>query len=135
MQFRIEEIEEDAVHIFKFVLKNSDIEKELTAVTHESAAALVNEALIVLHQDPQPADEATPSNIYTDALMVIVVLVQWLVNYLCKKLMQLVPPEALPVHCSGIPTMYFRNYLKFQEHFSLKELVKEQLNLLKGNDW
>ena len=113
------------------VLKNPKFERALAGITHENIAVVIDEALDILHQ-PTDADNL---EVHTDALMVIAVLLQWLVSYLCKKLMQLVPPEAIPVHCGGIPTMYIRNYLEFQEHFSLKELIDRQLLQLQGNDW
>ena len=131
LQLSVEEVEEDANYIFKMVLQNPEFERALAGINHENIAVVIDEALDVLHQ-PTDADNL---EVHTDALMVIAVLMQWFVSYLCKKLMQLVPPEAIPVHCSGIPTMYIRNYLEFQEHFSLKELVQRQLLQLQGNDW
>ena len=122
------EVEEDAIYIFKMILKNSEFERALEGMNHEKVAIVISEALNVLHQQ-------TATEVHPDALMVIAVLMQWLVSYLCKKLMQLVPPEAIPVHCGGIPTMYIRNYLRFQEHFSLKKLIDRQLEQLQGNDW
>ena len=111
----------------------------MSLITHEKAAGLIDEALDVLYHGPEPVEEDAQLNnyfeVYTDSLLVIAVLMQWLVNYLCKKLMQLVPPEAIPVHCSGIPTVYIANYLRFQEHFSLKELMERQLHDLRRNDW
>ena len=128
MQLLEAEVEEDAIYIFEMVLQNSEFKRALAVITHENIAVVIDEALDVLHQP-------TTYQVNTDALMVIAVLVQWFVSYLCKKLMQLVPPEAIPVHCGGIPTMYIRNYLEFQEHFSLKELIDQQLLQLKGNNW
>ena len=110
------------------VMRNSEFKRALESLTQENIAVVIDEALDLLHQP-------TSFQVHMDALMVIAVLMQWFVSYLCKKLMQLVPPEAIPVHCGGIPTMYTRNYLKFQEHFSLKELIDQQLLQLKGNDW
>ena len=124
------EVEEDAVHIFEMVMQNSEFKRSFEGITHENIAAVIDEALDILHQPTH-----TTFQVHTDTLMVIAVLMQWFVTYLCKKLMQLVPPEAIPVHCGGIPTMYIRNYLKFQVHFSLKELIDRQLEQLQGNDW
>ena len=104
-------------------------------VNQENVSALIDEALHILHHGPEPNNTERPFEIYTDALMVIAVLTQWIVNYLCKQLMQLMTPEALAVHCEQIPTVYLENYLKFQEHFSLKELVERQFYQLKVNKW
>ena len=55
-------------------------------------------------------------------------LVQWLVRYLCKEVMQLMTPEALVLHERQIPALYIRNYLTYQKHFSLKDLIQQQLD-------
>ena len=57
-------------------------------------------------------------------------LVQWLVRYFCKALMQLMTPEALILHERQIPASYIHNYLTFQKHFSLKDLIQQQLDRL-----
>ena len=55
-------------------------------------------------------------------------LVQWLVRHFCKVLMQLMTPEALVLHGRQIPASYIHNYLTFQKHFSLKDLIQQQLD-------
>ena len=67
--------------------------------------------------------------------MIISVLVQWLVRYFCKRLMQLLTPEALVYHNEEIPRSIQKYYLKFQQHFSIEELVQMQLSKLEKNDW
>ena len=62
-------------------------------------------------------------------------MLQWLVRYLCRRLIQLLTPEALAVHLYKIPKVYVQGYLKIQVHFSLKNLVEKQLKMLKENDW
>ena len=130
-------MEEDAISIFKMVLSVPDFNKALEGITHEKVAVVIDEALDALHHGPESTekDALLMFELHTDALMVIAVLMQWLLSYVCKRLMQLVPPEAIPVHCSGIPTVYIKNYLVFQEHFSLKKLIEHQRFQLQGNDW
>ena len=55
-------------------------------------------------------------------------LVQWLVRYLCKEVMQVMTPEALVLHERQIPASYIHNYLTYQKHFSLKDLIQQQLD-------
>ena len=55
-------------------------------------------------------------------------LIQWLVRHFCKRLMQLMTPEALVLHERQIPASYIHNYLTYQKHFSLKDLIQQQLN-------
>ena len=125
----------DADHIFKVIQEEPEFKGIMVEVNQENVAALIDEALHTLHHGPGPNNTDRPFEIYTDALMIIAVLTQWIVNYLCKQLMQLMTPEALAVHCEKIPTVYLENYLKFQEHFSLKELVERQFYQLKVNEW
>ena len=54
--------------------------------------------------------------------------VQWLVRDFCKALMQLMTPEALVLHEHQIPASYIHNYLTYQKHFSLKDLIQQQLD-------
>ena len=55
-------------------------------------------------------------------------LVQWLVRYLCKEVMQLMTPEALILHERQIPASYIHNYLTYQKHFSLIDLIQQQID-------
>ena len=63
----------------------------------------------------------------------IVLLQQWLVMYLCKKLMQLMTPEALLTHHKKIPTHYISTYLVHQSHFNLRQLINS-LVMSTGDD-
>ena len=54
-------------------------------------------------------------------------LVQWFVRHFCKKLIQLMTPEALVLHGKQIPSSYIHCYLSYQKHFSLKDLIQQQL--------
>lgn len=55
-------------------------------------------------------------------------LIQWLVRYLCKEVMQVMTPESLVLHERQIPASYIHNYLTYQKHFSLKDLIQQQLD-------
>lgn len=96
------------------------------------AMASVDEALQVLYCFPGPGENLGSISAYTDSCLVISVLQQWLVRYLCKRLMQLMTPEALAIHHHHIPTSYCVNYLLHQVHFSLKELIWNQLQLMQN---
>lgn len=112
-----------------------DKEDEMTQSGNKVAVRnAVDEALYLLYHAPGPKEES-PYDVYIEDCMVISVLVHWLVSYLCKRLMQLMTPEALMYYNKEIPHMYQRHYLKYQQHFSIQELVKMQLEKLKINDW
>ena len=55
--------------------------------------------------------------------MVTAFLEQWLVTYLCEKLMQLMTPETLIANHKKIPTHYIDVYLNHQHHFNLIGLI------------
>jgi len=79
--------------------------------------------------------------------MVTTLMTQWLVRFMCKKLLQLMTPEALILkrkYVKGviimkhtyilcyrsIPLSYLETYLNFQNHFSIKELITEKFQML-----
>ena len=62
-------------------------------------------------------------------------LQQWLVRYLCKRLMQLMTSEAFILYQNVLPSSYLENYLAFQSHFSLKELILKYHHALKHSGW
>ena len=59
----------------------------------------------------------------TECYPVVTLLQQWLVRYLCKRLMQLMTSEAFILYRNLLPSSYLENYISFQAHFSLKELI------------
>ena len=89
----------------------------------------VGEALDALHskKDVQLMGE--------DSCLVIAVIVQWLVQYVTKRLMHLLTPEALVVNARHMPNVLIKSYFEFQEHFSLKILINSHLEMLERNHW
>ena len=51
------------------------------------------------------------------------ILNQWLVVYYCKKMLQLMTPEALVTQGRSMYRHYFKTYLKRQVHFSLRKMT------------
>lgn len=96
---------------------------------------MVDEALHVLFSEPHLHEKDPPLEIYNDVCLVISLMAQWLVCYLCKRLLQLLTPEALIHHLKQIPKCYIQSYLQLQEHFSLKNLVAKQFKKLEENQW
>ena len=56
--------------------------------------------------------------------LVVLLLQQWLVRHLTKRMMQLMTSEAFIEHRSKIPSSYLENYLAYQAHFSLTHLIE-----------
>ncbi len=116
--------------LFEIVEKDMEFKEIMSEMDEDQAMASVDEALQVLHCFAGPDENLAEFSAHTDSCLVISVLQQWLVRYLCKRLMQLMTPEALAIHHSCIPTTYCVDYLMHQVHFSLKDLISKQLQLL-----
>ena len=88
------------------------------------------EAFTMLHDAPAPNTEYRNHKLglSPQACMVLATLIQWLIRYLCKKLMQIMTPEALTIHRMKIASTYIENYLQHQCHFSLKKLITTSHN-------
>ena len=92
-------------------------------MTHLSAAEAISEVIKVLHSDIG-TDEREHLDVSPEGCLVIALVQQWLIRHLCKRLMQLMTPEALIIQRNKIPSSYLMNYLNFQSHFSLRSLVE-----------
>ena len=75
-----------------------------------------------------------PMGMHEDSCLVISVIVQWLVRYLVKRLMQLLTPEALLINAQCIPQSFLKMYFELHEHFNLKNIISNQLENLKRNN-
>ena len=68
--------------------------------------------------------------------MVVAVLQQWLITYLCERLLQLMTPETLIINHRKIPSHYIDIYLNQQHHFNLKTLIGDYHRALSSrNSW
>ena len=93
------------------------------------SSSIINDAVDYL------VNKSNASTIPTVACkMVIAFLLQWLVTYLCERLMQLVTPEALIINHKKIPSYYMNVYLNQQHHFKLKELITDYHSALRCKD-
>ena len=136
LQYSVEDLQSDASELFDAILnEDHELNQVVTQIQPENVLAVVDGALHVLFHGPHPDEKDTPIEIYVDECFMISLLQQWLVRYLCRRLIQLLTPEALAVHLQKIPKVYVHSYLKLQEHFSLKNLVKKQVKMLEENDW
>ena len=118
-----------AQHIFEMIMhsKDSEFQRILNDLQSHNIISIVDEAFNCLYNGPDPKNTIAEFGIYTDTCTVISVIMQWLVMYFCKRLMQLVTPEALVIHNQEIPRYYSQFYMKFQEHFDFKGMIKQQL--------
>ena len=70
-----------------------------------------------------------------EGCLVVALMQQWLVRYFCKQLMQLMTSEAFILSRSVVPSSYLENYISFQAHFSLKELILKYHQALEYSGW
>ena len=129
------QLQSDPDRLFGLVSRDKEFSQLISQINHGNTLAVVDEALRVLFHGPHPNNKDAVIAIYEDACLVISLMVQWLVSYLCKQLMQLLTPEALVVHLYQIPKYLVQHYLQLQDHFSLKNLVTKQFQKLKENQW
>ena len=127
LQCSAEELECDAAHLFHLVLSsNPEFEGVMRTEMNdpETARVAVQSALDTF---PRVHGDSTYT-VPPVTQLIWSLLVQWLVRHFCKALMQLMTPEALVLHERQIPASYIHNYLTFQKHFSLKDLIQQQLD-------
>ena len=127
LQCFAEELECDAAHLFHLVLSsNPEFEGVMRTEMNdtETARIAVQSALDTLARVHGDSTYAVPPV----TQLIWSLLVQWLVRHFCKVLMQLMTPEALVLHERQIPASYIHNYLIFQKHFSLKDLIQQQID-------
>ena len=70
-----------------------------------------------------------------EGCLVVALFQQWLIRYLCKRLMQLMTSEAFILYRNVIPSSYLENYLSFQAHFSLKDLILKYYKTPEHSGW
>ena len=131
----------------------SKVAKNLDIVTPDTISQWISEAMELAYTgDAPPKTNSGKSDEYDilgasdGACMVTALITQWLVRFMCKKLMQLMTPETLilkrkyvMVRCvclirlsyfRSIPISYLKTYLSFQSHFSINELITQKIKML-----
>ena len=107
----------DAEHVANNVKRDSGFSASLDGLDEDSIPDTVDNAIdVLLNED----DRVTVSR---TICTVIAFLQQWLITYLCERLMQLMTPEALIASHKQIPTHYINTYFNHQHHFNLSELI------------
>ena len=107
----------DAKHVVINVKRDSGFSASLDGLDENCIPDTVDKAIdALLNED----DKVTVSR---TICTVIAFLQQWLITYLCERLMQLMTPETLIANHKKIPRHYIKVYLNHQHHFSLKKLI------------
>ena len=125
MQSPSEECEEDVKHVIMLVCEEPTFNGCWNMLEVSQIPLAVNKMLDHLTLAPDKSQSPDDNTSFVTA-----VLLQWLVTYFCKKLMQLMTPEALLNNHRKIPSHYISAYLNHQNHFSLKEVVTKYQSCL-----
>ena len=131
------EVQDAAEYIMNIIMESEkhDFQEILKNLKIASITSIVDEAFSCLYNAPSSSEDEQSFELYNDACAVIAVIIQWLVMCLCKRLMQLITPEALVIHNQELPRHYCQAYMKSQEHFDLKTLVFMQQKQMEKNEW
>ena len=131
LQCSLEELTLDAQHVSYLVCSDPEFQGLLPNITPQGVVRGVADAMQKLHEAPSPQGGNVPNvGLSSEGCMMVALGVQWLVRHLCKRLMQLMTPEALTVHRMKMDSSYLVNYLKHHSHFSLKVLIRDRLAAL-----
>ena len=135
IQISDEQLMCDTEDTMSIILQNDEYKTLMEQMTPADVVAAVDGGLHVLYYGPASGNVANHPKVYVykEDCFVISVLSQWLIGFLCKRLMQLMPLEALIVQNAVIPHHYIHHYLKFQAHFCLKDVIENQFDVLKRN--
>ena len=128
-QCQLDELEMDAEHIFPLIQIDAIFDGILQSLTVDCTHQAVTEAIHVLHTASVPNQTVFISQ---EASLVISILQHWLICHLCKRLMQLMTPEADILYRKQIPGSLINNYLSHQQHFSLKKLINHHYAALES---
>ena len=129
-QISADQLALDAKHIFELVNSDHEMKCCCKKLNQEEIRRAVYEALDKLYDPNCFAQEEDITDVSLGASIVICVLQQWFIRFLCRSVMKLMPPEALIYHHMKIPSSYLEDYLIHQHHFNLKDLITSHIELL-----
>ncbi len=127
-----EELALEAAHVLSLIWSNKQMATQFKRMSHADIDLAVDQAFRKLHDSNSMADGSISTSVQES--IIISVLQQWLIYFLCKALMQLMTPEALVHHRKKIPSSYLENYLTHQKHFSLRGLTDYYCELLEQQE-
>ena len=131
-QCQLDELKQDAEQLFPLIQSDATFDGILQSFTVDCTHQAVSEAIHVLHTAHGPSESRFSSMISQEACLIISILQHWLICHLCKRLMQLMTPEADILYRKQIPGSLINNYLSHQQHFSLKKLINHHYAALES---
>ena len=124
----------DTEHIFNLVLCDPKFDDLFKTLTHKEAMHAVTDAFNLLYKTSTPEEDISNLDITPEGCLAISLLLQFLVCLMSKRMMQLMTPEAVILNRNKIPLFYLNHYLRFQAHFSLKEVISIYHNANKATN-
>ena len=119
------------VAIFPLIRGDPEFRNILKELQPSEIESSVNEAIqVLMHKDSLGG---TGALFMPETPVVISIFQQWIIRYMCKKMLQIMTPEGLAMHYKNIPQSYREVYLNSQEHFCLKDIVSFHMKLLEEN--
>lgn len=122
LQITVKELTLDAEHISQMIVDSQISATYVEPMNMESIYKAIKDTMNTLHES-STYDQQFFSGLEDQHVLIITIMQQWLVRYFVKRLMQLMTPEAVVLNQKKIPHSYLANYLTYQHHFSLKEVV------------
>lgn len=118
------DFDSDIEYLHEMVESNEELYSVLSELDVSRASVIVVEAIKLLLKQEGEVKEAIKE---AEVQLVHFCFKNWLVLALCKKLLQVMKPEALVIHHS-LKAHFKKIYLKSQCHFSLPALINQTLN-------
>ena len=117
------ELKLDTDHVFDLIKHDVKYKQLLPKLTHEDAMLAVIEAFNFLYSAPGPKEEGGQLDLTPEGCMVVSLINQLLIRLIIKRLINLMPAEAIILNQNKIPRSYLYHYLNNQAHFSLKKTI------------
>ena len=119
-----EEFRWDSDEVFAIVLSDSRFQEVRKSLGSHTETWAIRDAMDYCFK----ASEMETQLLSRESVFIILLLQQWTIRCMCKRLMQIMTPEALVLHHKSLPSSYIRNYLQCQHHFNLKNLISHYLS-------
>ena len=119
-----EEFRWDSDEVFGIVLSDSRFQEVRKSFGSRTETWAIRDAMDYCFK----VSETEAQLLSREGIFIISLLQQWMIRCICKRLMQIMTPEALVLHHKSLPSSYIRNYLQCQHHFNLKNLISHYLS-------
>ena len=114
----------DSDEVFAIVLSDSRFQEVRKSLGSHTETGAIRNAMDFLFEVAKTEAQALTH----ECIFIMSLFQQWTIRCICKRLMQIMTPEALVLHHKSLPSSYIQNYLQCQYHFNLKNLISHYLS-------